>query len=109
MKQGEQSNITCHQIDSTTREKIQASTFSSAVMKVTGSSQAPKLMSFLLKGESFHFKDDRFSVSLSAFCFLGPGPAETGSSSSALVSLMIVLRTIVFDNQNVNLQFTDKI
>lgn len=102
--------LTCHQIDSTIREKIQLSIFSSTDVKVCGSSQFPKLpykdfaFSFMRGEETFHFNGDDAFLSNSIPPLLSiPDSAGRGSSQSPMALLIIVLKTIELDNQNVNL------
>lgn len=102
--------FTCHQIDSTIREKIQLSIFSNADVNVRGSSQLPKLpykdfaFSFMPGEDTFHFNRDDTLLSTFTPPFLSmPDSAGSGSSRSPMALLIIVLKTIELDNQNVNL------
>ena len=100
--------MTCHQTDSIIREKIQASSFSSADINVYGSFQSPRLEAFLfsllLGGNSFHFSGDNLWLFPFPMPFLSlEDPAESFCLGIPMAWLIIALNTIAFDNQKVNL------
>lgn len=102
-------SVTCHQIDSTMREKIQASTFSNADMNTFGSSQLPippqsKAVFSLFLGENpLHINCCVTLPFPSPFFLFVLDPAGLNGVLSLVVLLIIVLSTIELDNQNVNL------
>jgi len=103
-------SVTCHQIDSTMREKIQASTFSNAEVNTFGSSQLPiplfskAVLSFFLGENPLHISGCvNFPTFTSPFFLLVLDPEVLDGVMSLVVLLIIVLSTIELDSQNVNL------
>lgn len=93
------------------REKIQASTFSSADMYARGSSQLPKpscstvVFSLFLGEDPFHRSEGVIlSFPSPPILLFTLGPAVTEGITFLVVWHIIVLNTIELDNQNVNLQ-----
>lgn len=91
------------------REKIHASTFSSADVNTFGLSQLPKppnstvVFSFLLGENPFHINGCTILPFPSPLFLLVLDPAGFDGATSLVVWLIIALKTIELDNQNVNL------
>lgn len=91
------------------REKIQASTFSSADVNTFGSSQLPKppystaIFSFFLGENPFHVNGCAMLPFPSPIFLLVLDPADFDGATSLVVWLIIVLKTIELDSQYVNL------
>lgn len=91
------------------REKIQASTFSSADVNTFGSSQLLKppystaVFSLFFEENPFHTNGCAIFPFPSPFFLLVVDPARFDGATLFVVWLIIVLKTIELDNQNVNL------
>lgn len=98
--------MTCHHIDSTVREKIQASTFSNADMNVCGSfqsSESIRSLIFLLREESHLNGEDMFMFPFTQLTLLFWVIGDIGGSIFSKAWLITALSTTEFDNQYVNL------